>query len=179
VRWQRNVAATLHRLALELEHRGDRAGALAYCTEARGKIIEVVGASPDTASFVIDRASIDVTWARLRAAGGDPSLVRETLRASLASVQPLYAKEKSARYAGAYAAFTLGELARNRSEAEQAWRLAEETLAPVIPTSTEVSDLDLWLRILARRNRRTEAENVLTRLRATGYSTKELESFLR
>ena len=179
VRWQRNVASTLHRLALELEDRGDLRGAVTYATEARTRIAAVASASPETASYAIERASIDVTWALVRAAAGDTTHVRETLRNSLAAVQPLYAKEKSARYAGAYAAFTMGEVARDRTEAEEAWRLAEETLAPVIPTTTELSDLDLWFRILARRNRNTEAQNVLARMRATGYSTKELEPFLR
>ena len=181
VRWQRNTASTLHRLAGELAHRGDLAGALAYCREAREKLARAIAASPGTPSFEIDRASFDVTYARLLAARGDTAAARELLRSAMADMERLYTSESSARQQGAQAAFTLGEIAapRNRAAAEQAWRRAEEILAPLIPTTTDVADLDLWLRILARRNRDGEAQNVLARIRATGYATNELETFLR
>ena len=181
VRWQRNTASTLHRLAGELAHRGDLTGALAYCTEAREKIAKVIAASPGTASFEIDRASFDITYARLLAARGDTATARELLRAAMADMERLYPTERSARLQGAQAAFLMGEILapRNRAAAEEAWRRAEEILAPLIPTTTDVADLDLWLRILVRRNRGTEARNVLARIGATGYATNELETLLR
>ena len=178
VRWQRNLASTLHRLAVERLQHGD---ALAYCTEARRLIARAMTAAPDTKSFALDRAAIDVTWARLVARRGDAAAAGELFRAAMKKMEPLYATDRTARYIGASAAFELGELlaTRNRTAAEEAWRRAEETLAPVVVDTTEVADLDLWLRILARRDRGGEARNVLARIRATGYATNELEAFLR
>ncbi|HEX6086700.1 MAG TPA: protein kinase [Thermoanaerobaculia bacterium] len=178
VRWQRNLASTLHRLAAERFHHGD---ALAYCTEARSVMARAMAAAPDTKSFALDRAAIDVTWARLLARRGDDAAAGELLRAAMKRMEPLHATDRTARYIGASAAFELGELlaTRNRAAAEEAWRRAEETLAPLIANTTEVADLDLWLRILARRERGAEARNVLARIRATGYATNELETFLR
>ena len=179
VRWQRNLASTLHRLATERLQRGG--DAFAYCSEARSVMARAMAAAPDTKSFALDRAAIDVTWARLLAARGDTAAARELFRAAMSRMEPLYATDRAARHIGASASFELGETlaARNRAAAEEAWRRAEEILAPALASTTEVADLDLWLRILARRNRDAEARNVLARIRATGYATNELETFLR
>ena len=181
VRWQRNLATTLHRLASDRLRHGDVAGALAYAGEARELMGKAIAAAPGTKSYVVDRASMDITFARALAARGETNDARALLRSVMTRLEPLYATDRTARYAGASAAFELGEVlaARNRDAAAEAWRHAEETLAPLIPTTTEAADLDLWLRILARRNRGAEARGVLARIRATGYATSALEAFLR
>ncbi|HVE72284.1 MAG TPA: serine/threonine-protein kinase [Thermoanaerobaculia bacterium] len=179
VKWQRNVAATLHRLARERIHGGDDIGAMTYCADARQRLAAVRAKSSDPTLYATDAASIDVTWARLRANAGDVAGARSLLEGVRASMQPLFGKDRRARYVAANAAFNHGEITRDRRAAEEAWRTAEETLAPLIPTSTEVTDLDLWVRILSRRGQGSEAGNVLARIRATGYATNELEAFLQ
>ncbi|HUR82557.1 MAG TPA: serine/threonine-protein kinase [Thermoanaerobaculia bacterium] len=177
VRWQRNVAATLHRLSLDRLKIGDQRGAAAYCAEARTKIKAAIEKSEDKQLFAADAIGIEVTWAQLLAKGGDAAAAREVLRGVIAATQPAL-KERPMRAVAACAYFHLGEISGHGRAAEEAWRSAEETFAPLIPTSTEVSDLDLWVRILARRNRGAEAESVLARIGATGYATSELETFL-
>ncbi len=173
VKWQRNVASTLHRIALERLDNGDYRGAVAYCAEARTKIKYIVARSDDK-QFAYDSASIEVTWARLRARAGDNASARETLRGVIASLPG----DRASQALAASAYFYIGEMSGGGREAEEAWRRAEETLAPLIPTSTEVTDRGLWVRILARRNRGAEAKDVIAQLSATGYATKELETFL-
>ena len=172
VRWQRNVAATLHRIAGERLHDGDYRGAVAACAEARTKLKDATERSKDKDLFAGDAALFELTWARLRAKAGDTAEAREILRRVIASTP----KDRAPLAASAY--FYLGEFSGRGRAAEEAWRSAEETLAPLIPTSTEVTDLDLWVRILARRNHGAEAKNVIARLRAKGYATNELETFL-
>ena len=177
--WQRHVPATLYRLALERMNGGDRTGAMTYCIEASRRLADVRAKSADPTFLATDAALIDIVWATLRADAGDIASARATLEGVIASMEPLFAKESRARYVAADAAFTLGEISRDRRAAEEAWRMAEETLAPLIPTTTEVTDRDLWVRVLVRRGRGAEAKNVLAKIRETGYATNELEAFLQ
>ncbi|HVG24081.1 MAG TPA: hypothetical protein VND45_08015, partial [Thermoanaerobaculia bacterium] len=162
-RWQANTAGALHRLAIERGNRGDVAGALAACAEARERIAK-------TPALAVDRALIDITEARLRRSP-------ELLRTTIAEMKRLHATDSSARRAVAEAALLLGELEPRSADAS--WREAEDMLAPLITKSNDVETLGLWLRILARRHRTGEARAVLARLRATGYATNELEPFLK
>jgi tetratricopeptide (TPR) repeat protein len=178
--WLRNSAVTTRRLASVLSTSGDTKAALLLFRDARAALREAIERAPDRASWPIDLASLDIDYASALADANQRRAAEELLlqvRERLAAMKP----SERVRHEVARCLFTLGETQREAApdQALAWWMRAEQEVEPLVPSFTESSRRELWLRILVRRNRRNEAADVLSKLRKSGYASPGLDAFCR
>jgi serine/threonine-protein kinase len=173
VEWQRAAAMTMTALGGGLARQGELAEALPLLAEAASKIATVRKLAPTRTSFGMDAAYIDSEYGRALAAQQDPRAVAVLERA-------LRTAEKHRDTPGAdvqlgRASLYLGDaLARSRPAAAiAAWQRAAREL-PAVAQADDVDELKLWADVLLRLERQSAANDVIARLRLSGYSTDEL-----
>jgi len=182
VSWQRSVAITERRIAVSLMARGDTAAALPLFRSARKGIRTAIQRAPTRTSMLVDEAAIDNEYAFALAASGDVDAASDIYRSVIRRMAILPSSDRLARIELARAAYLLGDRLAGSSlkNALGMWARAEREFAPFVEDSRNPHDLDLWLRILVRRGRLTEARQVLNQLRRTGYdTTTELDPLCR
>jgi eukaryotic-like serine/threonine-protein kinase len=180
VLWRRGVAVTMRRLASVLASTGDTKAALLLFRDARTTLKEAIQQAPDRASWPVDLASLEIDYADALADGNQLRAAEDMLlqvQQRLAAMKP----SDRVRHETARCMFTLGEINKTVApdEALALWMRAEQEVEPLVPSFTETSRLDLWLRILVRRNRRNEAAEVQEKLRKSGYASPSLGAFCR
>ncbi len=180
VDWQRNVAVTMRRLGAALLNRGDSAGAVSLTRESRSLLRQAIEKAPTRAEWPLDLSSAEIDYARALARSGSTREAEVVLRdriTQLASMKP----GTRVRFDTARASFELGEILRTRNpdQALRDYMRAEQEIEPLIGSTTELSRLDLWARILLRRHRTNEALPIVAQLRSAGYFANDLESVCR
>jgi tRNA A-37 threonylcarbamoyl transferase component Bud32/tetratricopeptide (TPR) repeat protein len=178
VEWQRATAMTSAGIGRHLIERDDLATAIPLLAGASAKIAAVRKAAPTRASFALDAAYIDAEYGRALARRGDArgvALLEQTLRAA----EQQHGSPGVSLLFGRTCLYLGDALAKTRPVAAgAAWQRATRDLRPLASTN-DLAELAIWAQVLLRLNRESEARNVLTRLRLSGYATEELEQSSR
>jgi tRNA A-37 threonylcarbamoyl transferase component Bud32/tetratricopeptide (TPR) repeat protein len=178
VQWQRNLAIASWRLADLARTRGDRARALELASSA-DRLLRRVNV-PERHDWTIELAGIDTTLARLLAETNQRARGEAMLAAITRSLPAGGTVEERRRLAGAW--FHLGEMRRSRgaaADAQRAWMSAHEQLRTVVPMSSDPQLFSLWIRVLARLQRVSEARFARTHLQAMAFHDDDLETVCR
>jgi serine/threonine-protein kinase len=178
VDWQRNTAITMRRIAGVHEAQGHLSEAAAMLTESHARLEELRKKAPKSASLAGYINAVDIDLGRVLAASGSQARARAILGDVIARVET--SSDRASQIALARAVHTLGEIIREKdpSRAEAAWRRAEQLLEPLVQSTNDVSELDLWCRVLVHRGRCDDARRHLAQLRATRYDTRAVEQVL-
>jgi serine/threonine-protein kinase len=178
VPWQRNPILTARRLANVLEARGELSASAAMLLQAQSRLNELQKQAPRDASLAACANAIDIDLARVLAASGSPGRAKALLGDTIARVET--SSDRASQIALARAANTLGEIIRESDppRAEAAWRRAEQLLEPLVQSTNDVLELDLWCRVLVHRGRCDEARRYLRQLRTARYDTRAVDKVL-
>ena len=176
--WQRNVALTMRRLAGVQEARGLSRQAAAMLAEAHARLDALQKTAPRTPFLGSSRNAVELDLARVLAASGAPARAKSILDGVIARVEK--SSDRASQIMLARTVATLGEVVRaaEPARAEAAWRRAEQLLEPLVASTGDVLELDLWCRVLVRRGRCDDARGVLQRLRTARYDTRGVEEIL-
>jgi eukaryotic-like serine/threonine-protein kinase len=176
--WQRNPALTTRRLANVSEMRGELQQSQAMLQEARARLEALQKQKPSEANVAAAINAVDLDLGRVLAANGSRARARTVLENVIARVET--SSDRASQITLARAVNTLGETFRESDppRAEAAWRRAEQLLEPLVLSTNDVLERDLWCRVLVHRGRCADARRELGQLRLARYDTRAVDKVL-
>jgi serine/threonine-protein kinase len=176
VEWQRAVAMTSAAMGRHYFVEDDFDAALPLLAGAAAKIAAVRRLAPERASFAVDQAYLDAEYGRALAARGDRrgvTLLERALRTAEQNRDTPGAPVLLGR-----ACLFLGDaVARTRPDAAAGWWQRAARELPPLETTVDPSQLALWAEVFLRLNRKSDAQDVLARIRLSGYEMEKPERF--
>jgi tetratricopeptide (TPR) repeat protein len=181
--WRREVAVSHRRLGSALS-RTDPATALRHLRLATESLVELSDADTSNSERRLDLARARLDLGRGLLAAGQLADAAAAQRAALGTLGPAAggADDRSRQLLEGEVHVALGDSLRaaaRRQEAREAWTAAVAVLEPLDTGARDPEVLAPLARALLALERRTAAEALIERLRATGYRRWDLEAALR